>query len=108
MPRNALTDLLDMCNQDEIVCADINIEDGWLSEKPLCSLPINHTPVQLLAFLAIMDFDYDAGFDGQELFGTVILTDYRWLERHEYDGSEWWELKEYTIPEICKPKESYD
>ncbi len=107
MPRNALIDLLDMCNQDEIICAEILVEGGC-EEKPFTSLPVNHTPVQLSAFLSIMDFDYDAGFGRQELFGTVILTDYRWLERHEYDGSEWWELKEYTIPEICKLKEFYD
>jgi hypothetical protein len=26
------------------------------------------------------------------LFGTVWLEDGMWMERGEYDGSEWWEL----------------
>lgn len=37
--------------------------------------------------------DYDPGFGGQELFGVVVFNDDSWLERQEYDGSEWWEHK---------------
>ena len=32
--------------------------------------------------------------------GLLVVGDNWWLERHEYDGSEWWEFK--TIPN--KPK----
>lgn len=35
--------------------------------------------------------EYDSSYGGQELFGTVWLTDGTWLSRGEYDGSEWWE-----------------
>lgn len=38
-----------------------------------------------------LDFNYDNGFGGQELFGTIWLTDGSWMTRGEYDGSEWWE-----------------
>ena len=39
---------------------------------------------------------YDAGFGGQEISPDLVLVgkDF-WLERHEYDGSEWWEYKQY-------------
>ena len=45
--------------------------------------------------LESLDFEYDDGYGGQELFGYVLLDDMDWLERHEYDGSEWWEYKKY-------------
>lgn len=43
-------------------------------------------------------YDYDAGFGGQEVNEDlkVVGKDW-WLERHEYDGSEWWEYKKLPI-----------
>lgn len=42
-------------------------------------------------FLHKLDFEYDSGYGGQELYGTVwLMEDHTWLERGEYDGSEWW------------------
>jgi hypothetical protein len=36
--------------------------------------------------------DYNAGFGGAEIASDlVVVGDGWWLERHEYDGSEWWE-----------------
>lgn len=40
-----------------------------------------------------LDFDYYAGYGGQELYGLIWYTDGSWSERGEYDGSEWWEHK---------------
>ena len=47
--------------------------------------------------LAARQINYDAGY-GWPLItdGCMIVGDGWWLERHEYDGSEWWEFK--TIP----------
>lgn len=42
-------------------------------------------------FLQRIDTDYDAGYGGQELFGTIWYTDGSWSDRREYDGAEWWE-----------------
>lgn len=46
----------------------------------------------------LLDFQYDSGFGGQEVLEDLILVgkDF-WLERHEYDGSEWWEYKNMPI-----------
>lgn len=39
--------------------------------------------------------NYDNGFGSQEVAEDLkIVGDNWWLERHEYDGSEWWEYKE--------------
>lgn len=41
---------------------------------------------------------YDSGFGGAEIKEQlfVVGNDW-WLERHEYDGSEWWEFKSMPI-----------
>ena len=41
------------------------------------------------------DFIYDSGFGGNMINLQLKVVGYDWwLERHEYDGSEWWEYKE--------------
>lgn len=51
--------------------------------------------------------DYDSGFGCAEVAeDLVIVGDSWWLERHEYDGSEWWEYKEKPkqineVREVC-------
>lgn len=48
-----------------------------------------------------LDEHYDNGYGAQELFGYIVFTDGTWLERHEYDGSEWWEFKRTpTLDEV--------
>lgn len=49
-------------------------------------------------FEKIADIEYDSGFGAQEIATTlkIVGVDW-WMERHEYDGSEWWEFK--TIPQ---------
>lgn len=53
--------------------------------------------------LRAKDINYDDGFGGNEvnLSLKVVGADF-WLERCEYDGSEWWEFK--TLP--TKPLKS--
>ena len=51
--------------------------------------------VRKIKSLEELDFNYYNGYGGQELDGYVLLDDQDWLERHEYDGSEWWEYKKY-------------
>lgn len=44
------------------------------------------------------DLDYDDGFGRQEIANDlVVVGENWWLERHEYDGSEWWEFKELPV-----------
>ena len=47
--------------------------------------------------------NYDGGYGGQEIAKDLLIVGKRfWLERHEYDGSEWWEYK--TLPQKPKTK----
>lgn len=52
-------------------------------------------------FLKLANVNYDNGFGGQEIANDLVIVGKDWwLERGEYDGSEWWEFK--TLPQ--KPK----
>ena len=42
-----------------------------------------------------LDFEYNAGYGSQEIEGFISFTDDTWLEREEYDGSEWWDFKQF-------------
>lgn len=45
-------------------------------------------------FAAQANKNYDNGFGAAEVFeATMIVGKDFWLERHEYDGAEWWEYK---------------
>lgn len=48
-------------------------------------------------FKEILNYNYDSGFGIPEIseFLYIVGKDW-WLERHEYDGLEWWEYK--TLP----------
>jgi len=54
-------------------------------------------------FKKLADIAYDSGYGGQEVAQDLIVVGNDWwLERNEYDGSEWWEFKKYPI----KPTET--
>lgn len=44
--------------------------------------------------LELFNKEYDNGYGAQEVPENLLVVGKNWwLERHEYDGSEWWELK---------------
>ena len=48
-------------------------------------------------FAALADFDYDPSYGRAEINTDLLIVGKDWwLERGEYDGSEWWEFK--TLP----------
>ena len=74
------------------VSISLNIYDG--KEKDIILNP-GYTNEDYINFLKKLEFDYDSGYGGQELFGTIFCEDGIWFNRGEYDGSEWWEKKQY-------------
>lgn len=91
---NARKELVEEIRRHAVKCAIIEHE----GESHL--LRVGHSEKDLEDFLNGLDFVYDNGYGGQELFGLVWLEGGAWLERGEYDGSEWWEFKRTpTIPE---------
>ncbi len=89
-------------SKSRIVCATIvaNCTFGEFDgSNDKINLMYNYTPEEFEEFMNKLDFEYDAGYGMQYLDGIVWLENGTWLERGEYDGSEWWYLKgNPTIP----------
>ena len=98
---NAKDELLeDLLNKPKVKCAKILTGNEWDEdeEKRQIPLKVNHTEEDWHTFLNNLNFTYDNGFGSQELFGILWFEDGSWLERYEYDGSEYWTHK--TCPKI--------
>jgi hypothetical protein len=86
---NLLQETLDVLQENGKTEKDIlwcQNEEGWFTWEE---------------FKKAADFVYDSGFGFVEIKETlkIVGKDF-WLERHEYDGSEWWEFKcQPTKPE---------
>ena len=88
MYRNAKEELEQLlAGKAKVKCAVI---DHYGGNWPKFELKVNHTKEEFQSFLNSLDFEYDAGYGVQELYGTVWLEDGTWCTRGEYDGSEWW------------------
>lgn len=84
----------------KVKCAKIQTKGKWGNDVRIYSLKCNYTSEGWDKFLNSLDFNYNNGYGGQELYGTVWFENGTWLSRGEYDGSEWWELNETPgIPE---------
>jgi hypothetical protein len=59
---------------------------------------------------AAANINYNAGFGGAEICSDLVVCGKDWwLERHEYDGSEWWEFKELPArPEVYNAQKIVD
>lgn len=106
MDTNAKTEFNKVILSKGIVkCATITIEivdmkDDYTFERNQISadLKINYSQKELEDFLNQIDVMYYSGYGGQELYGTVWMTDGTWFTRWEYDGSEGWE--HHVVPKI--------
>lgn len=110
MACNAKKELLSILDSisAKVVCARVAHSPNYFSpmneegeeQNDDIVLRVGYTEQEYQDFLDKLDFMYDDGYGSQELYGTVWLTDGIWLDRSEYDGSEWWEAHKYpTIPD---------
>jgi hypothetical protein len=96
--RNAKKELLENFPAHTIKCAEIQYDNPHYHdpnrepEEIDVNLFVGYTIEDMENFLAILDgINYDAGYGGQRVFGTIWFNDGTWATRGEYDGSEWWE-----------------
>lgn len=87
---NAKKEFLQEIEGKEVLCTYIRT-DTYGNEDKRYNLRLNYTPKEYDEFLESIDFNYDDGYGGQELFGVIWYVDGTWSDRGEYDGSEWWE-----------------
>jgi len=70
-----------------------------LTEKDIVAVQGSRFGISVEDFLELAkNTDYNDGYGAQEIAADlkVIGKDWR-IERHEYDGSEWWEFKSYPV-----------
>ena len=92
---NAREEFIKHTEGRKVLCAEIyKGPDYYDPEERLCfRLKLDYTETDLQEFLRSLNFEYDNGYGGQEIYGTIWYDDGSWSERGEYDGSEWWEHK---------------
>jgi len=70
------------------------LEENSKSEKDVLWVGTDEWFTSWGKFKELSDFEYDDGFGGEQInLKLKIVGEDFWLERHEYDGSEWWEFK---------------
>ena len=100
---NAKTEFLSLVNRigiEKLKCAEVRYNPIWDDVVPVIALKENFSTEDLNKFLSELDFGYDDGYGGQNLFGTIWFTDGTWADRGEYDGSEWWDY--HCCPDISE------
>jgi hypothetical protein len=99
--RNAKEEYLRATKDCKVIAASITFDtirdEGSHKLNPL------YTTEEYNNFLEFLDYDYDSGYGGQNLYGVIYCEDGVWLQRGEYDGSEWWDIFKY--PDM---RESFD
>lgn len=100
--NNALKEINDLLARERVFLVSAVVCFGnpprHADPKQKFVLYVGHTAEEKEAFDAFMDRDYDPGYGGQELYGTLWFSDHRWALRGEYDGSEWWQVHEFPTP----------
>jgi hypothetical protein len=89
---NAKKEFLNHIGNERVLCAYISINND------VYNLLTGYTSDEFSEFISKLDFDYDDGYGGQNLFGTIWYINGNWSDRGEYDGSEWWEYRQ--VPQI--------
>jgi len=94
---NAKIELLDMLKlcKDSMIAAYISFAEDYDSDFTDYTLYRHYNQEDLDKFLNFINREYNSGYGGQELFGTIWCSNGIWYERGEYDGAEWWERHEY-------------
>ena len=87
MNVNLLSETLEALNEHHKAITDIR----WVGNRR------GRFAITWDEFAKVADVEYYQSYGSAEVAADlVVVGDDWWLERHEYDGSEWWEFK--TLP----------
>ena len=106
--ENVNTELLEAIVQSGHTLADVSwvvlelADESW-GNKPVATINTDNIDDALSGFGGL---EYDDGYGSQMLFGTLVFNDHTWLERGEYDGSEWWTFCQVPVRPGFKPEET--
>jgi len=95
---NAKNEFLDLTKNYKVIAAWISFDETYshtTTELFNFKLKPLYTNEEYEIFLNFLDRVYDNGYGGQELFGVIYCEDGIWMDRREYDDSEWWSIYQY-------------
>ena len=92
--KNAKKELLDNIKNYDVIAAEITFGDECTNLNSFKLKPL-YTNDDWSKFMIFLNREYNSGFGGQYLFGTIFCKNGIWLTRGEYDGSEWWKTHNY-------------
>lgn len=98
--KNAKEELLRIVNRHNLDIIGAYIEFGEYygdEDKAFNTFVLNplYKKEDFDNFLKFMDREYNSGYGGQEIYGIVYCENGIWMDRGEYDGSEWWQVNQY-------------
>jgi len=97
--KNAKVEFLSTISSYKLIASEINYRDIDGIEHDIKLKPLfNKNEYDI--FLESLNHEYDDGFGGQNLYGVIFCEDAVWMQRGEYDGSEWWDT--YQYPDMRK------
>ena len=71
------------------------LQENGKTESSVKWVSVGEKQTSWTGFKELASFYYDSGFGCEEINLDLEVVGYDWwIERHEYDGSEWWEYKE--------------
>jgi len=85
---NLLTETEEVLENHKLKPGDVN----WVGSRD------GKYSVSWAVFRKLANKEYNEGYGGAKVvMDLVVVGDGWWMERHEYDGSEWWEFKQAPV-----------
>lgn len=84
---------------EEIGKSKLDIEKAWFQIRGYSEDKSKEAKLgkNIDYFINKLNFTYNSGYGGQELYGQILFKDGTVAIRGEYDGSEWWEHIVYNV-----------
>ena len=80
---------------NNLLCeTNLMLQAAGLDWRDVKSIQVRNRRISVERFKELANREYDSGYGTRMVDGSlvILLNDGRWMERDEYDGSEWWRL----------------
>lgn len=93
--KNLRDETIEIMKEHGLIKDDINFISVEFQVWEKGTICINRFEIPVSKFLSYSNVEYDESYGGYQvaLGLKIVFHNGSWLERHEYDGSEWWEYK---------------
>jgi hypothetical protein len=92
---NAKQEFLSITKDFNVIAAKISFDGSFGENSNSFDLKPLYLQEEYEKFLKFLDREYYSGYGGQELYGVIFCENGVWMDRGEYDGSEWWNIHQY-------------